>query len=331
MTAYLLVARTEQRSIAGDTNTVDCHVVLWDELVSANALTEIPDANSARAVATDELSLIRMDDHVVDGRLVDVVSLDAPGTSVPDLDSSVLGTRHHPLALTMEGNPGDIVGVTLEGHHRVGVGRLNVVKLDIGMSGRGQVPLVRSDAQPIHLGIGVLDRARANARERLPEAAFDTSVSTTLRWEAWFWITYRMVWSYPAANCEDACQLKTSKRALQALQAVWGSETRTSTENDTHVAVERDLGFVLSLASGTKQVSWRWAGETVPWRGPRSRMRHWRSETQAGRPWFAGAARDGGGEPGGERVVVRREGGEGGARRLGNLNPSAGSDGGSAA
>lgn len=161
--------------------------------MSAHALTEIPDAHGASTVATNELSLIRMNDDVVYRGLVYVVALKTACTRVPDLDSSVLGTGHHPLALTMEGYPGDIVGVTLEGHHRVGVGALDIVELHIGVPGCREESLVRRDTQAIDLRIRVLDRTRANPRKGLPEAVFDASVNTVHRWKACFRITYRMV------------------------------------------------------------------------------------------------------------------------------------------
>lgn len=60
--------------------------------------------------------------------------------------------------------------MTLEGHHRVGVSGLDIIQLDIAVTSGSQVPLIRSDAETVHLGIGMLNGTRADPRQGLPEA-----------------------------------------------------------------------------------------------------------------------------------------------------------------
>lgn len=45
----------------------------------------------------------------------------------------------------------DIIRVTLEGHHWVRVGGLDVEEFDIGVACRGKIAFVRSDAETIDL------------------------------------------------------------------------------------------------------------------------------------------------------------------------------------
>jgi hypothetical protein len=68
-----------------------------------------------------------MNDDIVDGSSVDVIALQTARACIPDLDSAVLGAGDHPLAFAMECDTGDVVGVALECHHRVGVCRLNII------------------------------------------------------------------------------------------------------------------------------------------------------------------------------------------------------------
>lgn len=138
--------------------------------MGADALAQVPDADHASAIAADELALVGVDDHVVDGSSVDVVTLETAGAGVPDLDSSILRAGDHPLALAVESNASDVVGVTLEGHHWVGVGGFDVVEPDIAVACGCKVALVGSDAEAIDLGVRVLDGTRADTGQRLPEA-----------------------------------------------------------------------------------------------------------------------------------------------------------------
>lgn len=110
-------------------------------------LAQIPDPNIPTSITRDQLSLVRMDDHIVDGSDVgdqvsggvamDVIALDAARSCVPDLDRAVFGAGHHPFALAMEGHAGDVAGVSVEGEDRVGVRGADVVELYVVVSRRG--------------------------------------------------------------------------------------------------------------------------------------------------------------------------------------------------
>lgn len=71
----------------------------------------------------------------------------------------------------MERNAGNIVAMALEDHDRVRIRRFDVVELDIVATGCGEIAFVRCNAEAIYLRFGMLDCARADARESFPEAA----------------------------------------------------------------------------------------------------------------------------------------------------------------
>lgn len=130
---------------------------------------QIPDANVPRAVAADNLTLVGVYNDIIGRTAVAVAPLDGPRARLPDLDGAVLGARHHPLALAVEGDAGDVARVALKGQQRTWVGRLDVVKLDRLVAGCGEVSLVGGDAEAVDLRVGVLDRAGADAGEGFPE------------------------------------------------------------------------------------------------------------------------------------------------------------------
>lgn len=137
--------------------------------MGAAVLGEIPDPDAARPVAADDLALVRVYYDVVRGAAVVVAALDGAAAGLPDLDGAVLGARDHPLALAVEGDASDVARVALEGEQGVRVGRLDVEELDRVVAGGGEEALVGRDAQAVDLGVRVLDRAGADARESLPE------------------------------------------------------------------------------------------------------------------------------------------------------------------
>lgn len=138
--------------------------------MGALVLAQIPDADVAAAITGNELSLVGMNDDVVDGMVVIVIALNAGGPGVPDLDGAVLGAGHHPLALAVKSDPGDIGGVTVKSQHRVRIGGTDVVEFDVLIAGRSEPALVGGDAQSIDLRVWVLDGARADSGEGFPEA-----------------------------------------------------------------------------------------------------------------------------------------------------------------
>lgn len=136
----------------------------------AYTLTQVPDTHHTSSVTTDELALVRVNDYVVDRGSVDIVTLQTTGSGIPNLDRTIFRACHHPLALTVEGNTGNIVGVTLEGHDGIRIRGLNVKEFDIVMARSSKKALVGSNAQAVHLRVGVLNGARADSRESLPKA-----------------------------------------------------------------------------------------------------------------------------------------------------------------
>ena len=153
--AYSVITRTQQSAIAGDGHAGDGDVFLRDELVGAFVLAQVPDADIPPAIARDQLPLIRMNDHIVDGSdmsdqvshrgAVDVVALDAACSRIPHFHRAIFGARHHPFALTVECHTGDVARMTIEGEDRVRIGGADIVELHIVISGRGQVAFVRGD------------------------------------------------------------------------------------------------------------------------------------------------------------------------------------------
>lgn len=133
-------------------------------------LGQIPYTDTTRSVATDDFSLIWVDNHVIHGRPMVVASLNASRPRLPDLDGSIFRACDHPFALAMERDACDVALVTFECQQRIRVGRLNIVQLHSMMASSGKVALVGGDAETIDLGIGVLDRSRADAGEGFPES-----------------------------------------------------------------------------------------------------------------------------------------------------------------
>lgn len=112
----------------------------------AGVLGEVPDADKARTIARNDLTLVGVDDNIVYRAAMVVASLDGTRPRFPYLDGTVLGASHHPLALAVERNARDIACVALKCKERARVGRLDVVELDGMVTGRRQEPLVRRDA-----------------------------------------------------------------------------------------------------------------------------------------------------------------------------------------
>lgn len=168
---YLLISSAEKRSIAGHTDTENSSVFFWNQLVGADTLSQVPDTNHTSMVTTDEFTLVWVDHHIVDRRFVHIVALQTSSSSIPNFHSSILRTGDHPLSFTVKCDASDIVGVTLKCDDGIGVGRFDIKKLDIVVTSRGQETLVRGNAKTIDLRVGVLNGTRANAGERLPEAA----------------------------------------------------------------------------------------------------------------------------------------------------------------
>lgn len=138
--------------------------------MSAFVLAQVPDSDIPATITGDQLTLIWMDDDVVDGMIVIVIALNARGPCIPDLDRAVLGAGHHPFALTVESEAGDVPSVAFEGQDGRRVGRTNIVELDGRMAGCSEPAFVWGDAQSINLRVWMLYGARTDAGESLPES-----------------------------------------------------------------------------------------------------------------------------------------------------------------
>lgn len=193
--AYVVVCSAQQGAVCSDGNARDGHVLLGDELVGAAVLGKVPDPDAAGPVAADDLALVGVYDDVVGGAAVVVAALDGAAAGLPDLDGAVLGARDHPLALAVEGDPGDVAGVALEGEQGVRVGGLDVEELDRVVAGGGEEALVGRYAQPVDLRVRVLDGAGADARESLPEPGDVRPQSVSQQSGARRAAAYRIVWS----------------------------------------------------------------------------------------------------------------------------------------
>lgn len=150
--AYRVVARTQQSTVTGHGHAGDGDVFLWDELVGALVLAQIPDSDIPTAITRYQLSLVRMNYHIVDWSDVSdqvsrcsamtVIALDAACSCIPDFHRAILGASHHPFALTMERHACNVASVPIECDDRIRIGGANVIELHVVVSGRGQVSFI---------------------------------------------------------------------------------------------------------------------------------------------------------------------------------------------
>jgi hypothetical protein len=144
--AYGVVARANHTAVAGDRHTSNAYVVLGDQLVRALVLAQVPDAHIPPAVTANQLALVRVNNDIVHGDTVSVVSLHVAAARVPDLDGAVLRRRHEPLALAVERHARNVGRVPVERQDRIGVRRLDVIQLDCVVARGGEVAFVGGDA-----------------------------------------------------------------------------------------------------------------------------------------------------------------------------------------
>jgi hypothetical protein len=139
--------------------------------VGTSTFTQVPDSDIAPTICTDKFALIGVYDHIIDRVRMLVVSLDCSRPGVPHLHRLIFGAGNHPLPFAVECDAGNIVGVTFEGHDRIGVRGLDIVQSDDMAASSSEKFLVGSDAEPVYLGFRVLNGTGANARESLPETS----------------------------------------------------------------------------------------------------------------------------------------------------------------
>ena len=167
---YGVGACAKQAPVGRYRDAGDGNVVFWDELLGALIFAQIPEPYTAAAIASDDFALVWVNYYVVDSNAVVVAPLNGPLFALPHFDESVLRTGHQPFRVAMESDPCDIACVSIKFCDGLRICGADVVELDIVITGSGQHSLVRRDAKAIYLGVRMLNSARANARERFPEA-----------------------------------------------------------------------------------------------------------------------------------------------------------------
>ncbi len=103
-----VISCADHASIACNRDTSHTDIILWNELVGALVLAKVPNPHITTAIAADELSLVWMNDYVVDRNTMSVVALDVAGTRVPDLDRAIFGRGDKPLRLAVKRDASDV-------------------------------------------------------------------------------------------------------------------------------------------------------------------------------------------------------------------------------
>jgi hypothetical protein len=127
--------------------------------VRAVILGQIPDPYTSSSITAYDLSLVGMNDHIIDWAAVRVASLDGTAASLPYLDRAIFRACDHPFPLTMKCDASNIARVTFEREERVWVGGLDIVELYCVMASGSKEALIGRYTEPVDLGIGVLDCA----------------------------------------------------------------------------------------------------------------------------------------------------------------------------
>ena len=175
--------------------------------MGAIVLSQVPNTNTSSAITANNLALVGMNDHIVDRAAVRVASLDGTTSSLPDLDKAIFRACDHPFSFTMKCNTRDIASMAFEGEERVGVGGLDIVELDRMVTSSRKETLVRRDAESIDLRVRVLDCARTDTRERLPETALNkVSILATRQRAAGLGLTELYDRSRLLQECTSQCQ-----------------------------------------------------------------------------------------------------------------------------
>lgn len=130
--------------------------------MSALVLSEIPDSDTSTAVAADQLSLVRVDDYIIDWTSMRVIPLYGSGPCIPDLDCSILRACYHPFAFQMKRDACDISMMAFEYHTRTGRARSYIVELYVFVSSCGKEAFVGRNAEAVNLRLGMLNGAGAN-------------------------------------------------------------------------------------------------------------------------------------------------------------------------
>ena len=154
---YSVVGCAKQTAVSRDRDAGHAHVFLWLEAMGTCVLCQIPHLNRTGAVAADNLPLVRVDNHIVDGGAVQVCALDSAGARLPYANAAVLTTRDHPFSLAVEGDACDVARVSLENEHRRRISGPDVEELHVVVPGGSEVALVGGDTETVNLRVRVLD------------------------------------------------------------------------------------------------------------------------------------------------------------------------------
>lgn len=106
-------------------------------------LAKIPDSYVTSSIAANELPLVGMNNNIIDRSSVGIVALHIAGSRIPDLHGAIFRAGHHPLALAVKCNAGDVVSVTLKSEDGRWIRGLNVIKFDGMVTRGGKVAFVR--------------------------------------------------------------------------------------------------------------------------------------------------------------------------------------------
>ncbi len=168
--AYSIGASAQGRSIACHRDARNRNILFGNQLMRACILSQVPNPDTASAVAADDLALVGMDDYIVDRTTVVIAPLDAAAASLPDLDVAILGTSDHPFAFAVKCDTCYVARMAFEREDGIGIRGLDVVELDRMVARSSEEALIWRNAEAIDLGIRVLNCPRADAREGLPES-----------------------------------------------------------------------------------------------------------------------------------------------------------------
>jgi len=92
---------------------------------------KIPYPDATIPVAADELSLIRVYDHIIHRTSMSIIPLHSSALCVPDLDCPILGRSHHPFRVAVKANASNVASMSFECENGSWVVPFARVELDV--------------------------------------------------------------------------------------------------------------------------------------------------------------------------------------------------------